>query len=135
MRSRQQDSWLKAARYLVGILILGVLLTVSTATSAQEISLRVVEAQVFRTHDAQPAIRVSLAADSRRRFSLFTKAHVGRTIEFSASEKPLMKARLMSQMLGGELQIVVGPQRGDIEELARRLISDKESFKARILDE
>jgi preprotein translocase subunit SecD len=135
MSSRQQRSWLKATKYLVGILALGVLLTVSTAAKAQEIALRVVEAQVFRTHDAQPAIKVLLEAESRARFSLFTKAHVGRTIELSISEKPLMKARLMSQMLGGELQIVVGPQRIDLEELARRLISGKEPFKARIVDE
>ncbi|WP_145659042.1 hypothetical protein [Bradyrhizobium stylosanthis] len=117
-------------------LLVGLLLLVAWGASAgaQQLSLRVKEATLTRTIDNHQALRVQLNEQSKADYAEFTARYVGRRIVFSVQGRPIMNARLMTSVLGGEVQVLVD-QISVADELAASLATGKATMNVRVLGE
>jgi preprotein translocase subunit SecD len=96
------------------------LLSVATAVS-QALIFDVVSTRTMITIDGHPAVSINLSQDSKSKFAKLTADYTGRIFEFRTPEKVLMKARIVTSMLSGELQIVGAFNEDEAVGLARRI--------------
>jgi preprotein translocase subunit SecD len=74
--------------------------------------------------EGRPSINVTVDDDGGRNLAQFTTAHVGEDIEVRSEGRLLMKARLSTALLGGNIVIISGVGPDENSSLARRLQRD-----------
>jgi preprotein translocase subunit SecD len=112
--------WIR--RFVVLAVSIQLLLAASVAVArAQQITLGIEKAEATRSRDGSAAIIMYLSTDSRRAFADFTSAYVGRFMEILFSNEVLTRARLLSSIDGGKLQIGGKFNDSGAADLARKL--------------
>ncbi len=97
--------------------------------------VKVISTEAVRTIDGHPAVRITLDQVSKTKFGRLTVNNVGRFFEFRTAEKVLMKARIMTPMLGGDLQLVGEFSDDEAFALARRIASEELVVEVRLVND
>jgi preprotein translocase subunit SecD len=103
------------------MLAVAVLLLCIATTAADPITLNVVEASPRGANNGPPSIFITVDNDGRRTLAQFTNEHVGEVIEVRGEGRLLMKARLRTAILGGQIEIGGSFGSDEVLSLASRL--------------
>jgi preprotein translocase subunit SecD len=104
-----------------GALVTLLLSSSIAAAQSPRIILDVADAAVSRGIDERTGVTVTLTAESRSSFADFTAKYIGRFIEVRFLGQVIMKARLVTEITGGKLQIVPEANSAAPTELAHKL--------------
>jgi hypothetical protein len=119
--------WLRILRCVLPIAIL--FLSLAPAR-AQQIQLDVITIAVNANIAGDPAISVTLSADSRRAFADFSRKVTGRSIEIRSAGDILAVIVLQASIEGGVLQFPV--RDGNATEVARKISENARKLTIRV---